>query len=143
MQLVCRKRQYRISITHVLAREAALSGVERATACIKGNSNVAEWSSLGRTLRPNTKCDGSVHSTASRYVVETQELRTTFEVGPAVSDGGHISVDVKSATQLLKKSDGSVWREYEDGQLGDGTTINRNKPVESVFLRNPLPNITY
>ena len=105
-----------------LAREAALSGVERATACVKSNYNVANWSDEGRTLSPSSACDGTPISGASQYVVDSGLTRTTFSVGSVDTSAGYLTINAEGTTDLLRKSDGASWRQYK-------ITLNRKVSI--------------
>lgn len=95
-----------------MARDAALSGIERASACIKSNSNYANWSDAGKSLTPGTNCDGSTNSSASNYIMQNDSARTTFSVGSVTTTAGFTTIKAEGVTELLRKSDGSVWESY-------------------------------
>ncbi len=93
-----------------IARQAAESGSVRAQSCLVQNNDLAQWSDTSK-LKPNTSCDGTVNGSMSAYVLENDNVRTTFEVGLPVRAEGVQKVPVTGWTELLRPN-GSVFRTY-------------------------------
>lgn len=95
-----------------LAREAAESGLERATTCLENSYYVSEWD--GRNLYPNTTCSGGSPCTnsANCFVMQNGNVRTTFKVSPPVDQSSSQRITAEGKTELLRSSSGSVWRTY-------------------------------
>ena len=97
-----------------LAREAAESGMARATDCLKQSpTGSPQWSNVA-PLRPNTECNGSVISGLSEYLAVSGNVKTTFRIG--IPDEGWTDASRLSATgdiHLVRSSSpNTVWRAY-------------------------------
>ncbi len=93
-----------------LAADAADAGAAYAAACIASGGS---WS--GKVLTPNTNCSGTDIG-VSKYIYESSSFRLSFEVGGTDADGNDLSdlasANVSGKIELLKNSDGAVWRRY-------------------------------
>ena len=104
-----------------LTREAAESGVVLAGKCLELNNDLAQWSDAAK-LRPNTDCKGTVVAGRTQYVQQDGNVRTTFEVGePERREGSIQRITAVGRTELIRTTDGAVWKSYEyrlAGQAG-------------------------
>ena len=104
-----------------LAREAAESGVVLASKCLELNNDLAQWSDASK-LRPNTDCKGAVVAGRTQYVQQDGNVRTTFEVSePERREGSIQRITAVGRTELIRTTDGAVWKSYEyrlAGQAG-------------------------
>ena len=62
-----------------LAREAAESGVKRASSCLRGNNSLAQWTNT-KLLKTGTDCKGDIVSGQPLYMSQDSVMRTSFEV---------------------------------------------------------------
>ena len=93
-----------------LAKDAAESGVAMAESCLYQNGYNAQWGASGSVLRPNTTCSGAAAG-GSLYVLQGDGFRTTFEVGAVTAgDSGSRQFATIGKTELIRKSNGTVWR---------------------------------
>jgi Tfp pilus assembly protein PilX len=60
-----------------VANEAAEAGVRMAQACL-GNDFLTSWA--GKSLAPNTDCNGNIVPGRSAYVIDTPYVRTKFSL---------------------------------------------------------------
>lgn len=92
-----------------LSSVAAESGLAMATACIK--SGVTTWSN---PLRPGGTCAGlaSNCTNADCYVMQSDGVRSTFEVSAPAVAGNSTTIEAKGTTQLVRTSNQQVWRTY-------------------------------
>lgn len=95
-----------------LADEAAESGAEFASACLAQNNSTAQWNVAGKYLAPNTDCSGNVVSGQPAYILSISDARTTFKVDPPVVQEGSQSIKITGTVEMIRKSDGTVWRSY-------------------------------
>jgi alpha-tubulin suppressor-like RCC1 family protein len=113
-----------------LAREASESGVARAKECLEANGYVAQWNSASnRQLRPGTSCLGGPACTNldSCFVLNSPNIRTTFSV--ILPEDLTVSqvLNVTSTVELLRSSNGSVWKTYTNHLRAQvGRSINFN-----------------
>jgi len=107
-----------------LAREAAEAGLARATDCLSGNGYVAQWST-SNPLRPNTPCSGGGACTSGTncYIVSNGAIRTTFQVDEPLDQSVSQLVSATGRVDLVRKSDGSVWRSFSE-------TVNARVGIE-------------
>lgn len=98
-----------------LAREAAEAGLARATDCLSGNGYVAQWTTAN-PLRPNTTCSGGAGCTSGStcFVMTNGNTRTTFQVSQPVDQNVSQLVTATGRVELLRPSDGSVWRTFTE-----------------------------
>jgi len=101
-----------------LAKVAGEAGVAYAKACLAKNGNVPLWTNA-KPLTPATDCAGNVvvspcPASAGCSVVSNQDLRSSFRVKlPALdSDGKAVTIPNSGYVELLRHSDGTVWRVY-------------------------------
>lgn len=95
-----------------MAQSAAESGVTVAEKCIRNNAGTAPWSSQSKELSPATNCSGDTVTGRNAYVVDQPTLRTTFTVGAVNMSSTGITVNATSKTELIRNTDGRVWRTY-------------------------------
>ncbi len=101
-----------------LAHEAAQSGIAMARMCLKQNDLTVTWSDTS-PLRPNTDCNGTPEvacPTITRHercgVMDSAEIRTTFEVpAPVEAEGGRTATAIGSV-QRLRKNNSAIWQTY-------------------------------
>ncbi len=100
-----------------LAREASESGVALANSCLKANGYIATWGAgaSGKPLRPNTGCTGgdACTNTAACYVLNSPDVKTTFAVDAPAQGGATQVITASGSAQLIRTSNGSVWRNYD------------------------------
>jgi alpha-tubulin suppressor-like RCC1 family protein len=95
-----------------LAMEAAESGQARAEACLSGSGYTATWTDNSR-LRPDTTCTGATIGGASRYIVQSGNIRTTFLIwAPETGVASSAKVTVVGMTELIRVSSGTVYQTY-------------------------------
>lgn len=97
-----------------LAREAAESGMARATDCLRQSpTGTPQWSNVA-PLRPNTECNGSVISGKSEYMVTAGNVKTTFRIGvPAGTWTDSSRLSASGDIHLVRSSDtNTIWRAY-------------------------------
>ena len=92
-----------------LARDAGDSGLAMAKACIAAGATT--WAN---PLRPGGDCTGLAAqcTTASCYVMQSGDVRTTFEVSPPAIAGNVNTVTVTGKLEQTRTSTGAVWRSY-------------------------------
>lgn len=112
-----------------IAMEAGESGVAMATVCLRQNDYIPIWLNnpdpSKRVLKPNTFCDGNINASAPSYVLDNSSIKTTFTVDDVVTDAGGL-VRVRSAgnLQLLRTSNASVWRSYNQTSYNQTSYID-------------------
>ena len=88
-----------------LAAEAAESGIMFANACTQKSDGYASWSQL----QPNTNCSGEGFDGMRRYLIDNDDMRTTFSVSSTTLADDNFSdpydLTVSGSVQLLRKSD--------------------------------------
>ncbi len=95
-----------------LAREAAESGLARAESCLRLSDFTPTWTSP-QTLTPNVDCTGTAIGGTSSWILNTSNLQTTFSVAqPTVGAASSVNIVAVGTVQLLRASNGSVWRTY-------------------------------
>lgn len=97
-----------------LAREAAESGMARATDCLKQSSTgTPQWTDM-KPLRPNTDCSGNILTDKSQYITESGNVRTSFRVGrPSTGSSDATRISVTGDIGLVRSSDANtIWRAY-------------------------------
>ncbi len=109
-----------------LARDAAESGVAMAEACI-----AAGTTSWANPLRPGGTCAGLATqcTTSACYVMQSSTARTTFTATTPSVAGNATTVAVTGTVELLRASNGQVWRTYrqviqkQDVVASSGTAV--------------------
>ncbi|MDN5274312.1 MAG: hypothetical protein JWP06_213 [Candidatus Saccharibacteria bacterium] len=104
-----------------LAREAAESGLARANGCLQDSGYISTWDTSA--LYPNTSCTGGYACTnsASCFVMQRPTIRTSFTVGPPENQTVSQVVRSIGKVELLRASNGEVWRTYTftaSGRIG-------------------------
>ena len=97
-----------------LAREAAESGMARATDCLKQSSTgTPQWTDM-KPLRPNTDCSGNILADKSQYITESGNIRTSFRVGrPSSGSSNATRLSATGDIGLVRSSDANtIWRAY-------------------------------
>lgn len=97
-----------------LAREAAESGMARATDCLKQSpTGTPQWTDM-KPLRPNTDCSGNILSDKSEYITESGNVRTSFRVGsPSSGSSDATRISATGDIGLVRSSDSNtIWRAY-------------------------------
>lgn len=104
-----------------LARQAAESGMARATDCLRQSPNYAPGWTDNSPLQPNTDCNGVVISGKSNYISESGNVKTTFQVRlPASGSASSLRVAASGNVYLVRASDpNSVWRAYSQSLAQD------------------------
>lgn len=91
-----------------LTKEAVESGVTMADMCLAKSSQVVTWDKDGQhPLMPNTDCNGYVITTPpapSQYILNTQNLKTTFSVPAAIDQNGALRVNVTATLYKYRTS---------------------------------------
>lgn len=103
----------------LLAAEAAESGIRMAEDCIQRNQTVT-WTSA-KPLKPNTNCHGDPVSGQDPHVIQMSNIATTFSVEPISSLSGQHSVNSLGQLNLIRASDGEVWRTVDRGARAEIT----------------------
>ena len=104
-----------------LAREAAESGMARASDCLKQTPNyTAQWSDAS-PLMPNTNCDGSIIPGASQWLVNNGNTRTTFRIGtPTTGSANTMRIAAGGVVDLVRASNqNTAWRTYSQSLTQD------------------------
>lgn len=96
-----------------LAREAAESGLANANFCLKAYNFTPTWTD-DNPLVPDTDCTGVSPNGASKWIVNSNNIRTTFSVSKPVAAGASSLRFVSTGTvQLTRTSDqNAVWRTF-------------------------------
>ncbi|HET6747414.1 MAG TPA: hypothetical protein VFH06_04890 [Candidatus Saccharimonadales bacterium] len=96
-----------------LAREAAESGLATARACLRYFNYSPTWTDA-TPLKPNTGCYGEDASPISAYIVNANNIRSTFSVpAPTVGVSSSLRIISTGTVQLTRASDpNQVWRTY-------------------------------
>lgn len=96
-----------------LAREAAESGLANADVCLKYTNYSPTWTD-SNPLHPDTDCTGINPNGGSKWVMNKNNVRTTFSVGGAeVSPTGALRFTSMGTVQLTRTSNpDQVWRTY-------------------------------
>lgn len=101
-----------------LAKAAGEAGVAYAKACLAKNGNVPLWTDA-KPLTPATDCSGNViyspcPADARCSVIKQDDMRSSFSVKrPALDSSGQaLTIPNSGYVELLRKSNGSVWRTY-------------------------------
>ncbi len=122
-----------------IAKNASEAGVAYANACLAANGGVPMWSDA-KPLAPGTDCAGNqlpgfVCATASLDVrcsltVNGTSFISTFSVGLPTLDLNGKASKIKSvgSTQLLRTSNGSIWRGYNQTSVSVPSTYS-SSPV--------------
>ena len=80
-------------------------------ACLTASYNQVTWT--GKTLRPNTDCNGDPISGVSQYLVDTPTMKTTFEVPPVTLQDNGQRANVKGIV-ILTRSTGAERERQEN-----------------------------
>lgn len=95
-----------------VAREAAESGLAAARACLRDSNYTATWSTAS-PLKPNTDCTGGTLGSVSAYIVNANNVRSSYTVNsPDTGAAGYIRVTANATVELVRASTGQVWRTY-------------------------------
>lgn len=96
-----------------LAREAAESGLANAQACLRAYNYTPTWTDIA-PLKPDTDCNGTAIGSLSKWVINANNIRTSFTVGaPTVGAASSVRVVSTGKTELVRASDqNQVWRSY-------------------------------
>lgn len=108
---------------NLLAKQAAQSGIARATECLQANGYTAQWSTMAasRDLRPNSDCTGATlgGGGVSPYVVgdgvgPSLNVRTRYTIEAPTGTGIGSILKVSGITELVRTSSpNNVWRSYQ------------------------------
>ena len=96
-----------------LAKEAADSGMAKATACIVANNHLMPWQNEGGTLKPGTDCSGYDDPTLQKYVSQKDNLTTTFELTESTVEGAYYAIESTGSVLLSRTSNGDIWKTYK------------------------------
>lgn len=93
-----------------LMRQAADSGVAMMNLCMSRSYNQPTWSVAPNNLplKPNTNCSGTVQSGLSQYIVDTPNLKTSFEVTAVSIVNGAQVTNVNVTLQKYRTSSAST-----------------------------------
>lgn len=96
-----------------LAQAAGEAGVAQAVACLQANNDVPTWSNSS-PLTPQTNCSGTVVSGYPTYLVNANNVQSTYSVSlPATDNQGYATtIPSVGSVQLLRSSTGAVWKTY-------------------------------
>lgn len=96
-----------------IAREAAESGLARARACLRASNYTPGWSDAA-PLKPDTNCSGVVSGSLSKWVVNNNNIHSSFTVGaPQAGASGVLRVSATGRVELVRASDqNQIWRTY-------------------------------
>ncbi len=92
-----------------LAREAAESGIAMAQLCLKSNGYTPSWSA-SYPLQPDKDCTGMNSNGVSHWIVNQNNIQTTFSVAVPVNNTVSQVVTATGTVQLLRPSNGLPWR---------------------------------
>ncbi len=85
-----------------LAKQAAESGQAKAKACVDTNNKRMTWTDT-KPLKPNTDCFGNEISGKSKYVLETNNIRTSYEIYPVDDQDTFKEASGIGKVEFLKK----------------------------------------
>lgn len=113
-----------------LAQQAAESGVALAERCLRLSEYQPEWNNnataSNKVLRPDSECNGNINAAYDKYVVQKDGVRTRFVVDAAeTAPGGLVRNKVTGYAELLRSSNGAIWRTYEQ------TVVNQSSYVDN------------
>jgi len=106
-----------------LSQEAGDAGVAYAKSCMAANGGIPQWSD-SKPLMPNTDCNGdqiagftcsenSVDPRCSLMVTDDKVVVSFSVPAPSPdSNGNFTNISANGRVDLLRSSDGSVWRQY-------------------------------
>ncbi len=95
-----------------LAREAAESGLARAESCLRLSDYNPTWTDA-TPLKTDVDCSGGNLGSADDWIVNTPTTRSSFTVArPTVGAASSLNIVAVGKVELLRESDGSVWRSY-------------------------------
>ncbi len=123
-----------------LSQTASDAGVAYAKACLLANNGAPLWSDAN-PLGPDTNCSGVAldvsicpadTTNACHSVTKNAQTVSTFSVKlPAVdSNGKATTINSSGAVKLLRTSDNSIWRQYNQENVSKVTT----SPTVSVLV---------
>lgn len=98
-----------------LAREAAEAGAVRMNECV----NQGYDTNVGGGVQPGTDCAGNG---TPGYIYATEKLRSTF-TGKYVSNTNPRRVDTVGTVELLRKSNGAVYKTYTYNSRQQGSQV--------------------
>ena len=98
-----------------LAREASESGIVKAESCLRDNNFIVTWTTV-KPLKPQTDCNGDTVVGQSQYVINSEAVRTSFNVSPPAS--GSTVVQSVGVVSLLRAANQSVSQTYQDTAKG-------------------------
>ena len=121
-----------------LAKDAARAGSAHAQACLKSSNYVPAWSN-SLPLKPNTNCSGVVDTAYSCptpgsvtlsleprcSVVETDKIRTLFEVSGVTGSTDEQRYTVKGIVYMLRSGSRTLAAQYET-TVGGGIAFRNN-----------------
>ncbi len=112
-----------------LAREAAESGMARASECLKQTVNYTPQWSDASPLMPNTNCDGSIIPGASQWLFNSGNTRTTFRIGSPVSGASNsLRIAASGTVNMVRASkQDAAWRTYSQSLTQDNRYQGRPK----------------
>lgn len=109
-----------------LAREAAESGMAMAKMCLQKNGYMSSWSD-SYPLQPDRDRTGMNSNGVSHWIVNQNNVRTTFSVANPSSGSVSQKVTATGTAQLLRESTNLPWRTFTyDTSLNMGIDLNLN-----------------
>lgn len=114
--VVAVRNSLKVQYYEQLAKLAGEAGVAYAKACLAGNGNVPLWTDA-KPLTPGSDCSGNESGCPSDpkcSVLVEDNLRSSFTVKlPKLDlDGRAIAIPNNGYVELLRSSNGAVWRTY-------------------------------
>lgn len=109
-----------------LAREAAESGLAVAQMCLQSNGYIPSWST-SYPLQPDKDCTGMNSSGASHWIVNQNNIQSTFSVAYPTNNNVSQSVVSTGTVQLIRPSSGQAWRTFTYNSTASiGVNLNLN-----------------
>lgn len=124
-----------------LSEKASESGLTYAETCLDANNGVSRWSNA-KPLRPDTDCTGtqlpscpvSPTDADCHFVMSNKNLRTTFSVGldqsPPPASWKKVAAGWSFECAIASDDNVYCWGYNGYGQLGNGSTRNKNVPTK-------------
>jgi alpha-tubulin suppressor-like RCC1 family protein len=136
-----------------LAHEASESGLAKAQGCLQLSASIPTWTNA-KPLTPWTDCSGdplvstetcpevaATYTKTACSVLAKNNIRTTFSIGaPSTSTGGVQIMTVTTKVQLIRSSNGLVWRTYNDTE---SASVGGNIAISYTAISNIQPTSAF